>query len=299
MSTVARSRALDNAPMYFVVDLDREVSGQQSAHVWQRLWELRHVVPVAAILPAVVSSACALLPDEAADGLLVASLTQVPRGSAWAQLVVDLRDHSDRNGVLRLCRLEAALRCSVEKGERLHDDVPWTSASQRVDSRVNRRLSVFVRGWGDLVARRRQDPGAHATLVELRGLAAHVAKVLDEASRQVAASRGHCPALDVAGARVQRHSREMKSRWQRAVADHALRHRNLLTLSPWDVFVRDRPADLRHANLLPLLREAHSVSLWRDVSIAHWNASEFKGFHDRVAAILRRSGGRSLIAKQV
>lgn len=299
MQTAAGLPGADNAPMYVVVEPDREVSPQQSALVWQRLWELRNLAPIGAILPAAVSSACALLPDETADAVLVNNLTLVPGGTAWAQLGVDLRDHADARGNLRMRRLEAALRTCVERGERRHDDYPWASEPQRDDSHANRRLSVFVRGWGDLVTRRRLDPGAHATLVELRGLAAHIAGILDDASRDIAVRRGYCPALDVAGARILQHGREMNARWRRAVVDNALRHRNLLTLSPWDLFARDRPADLRHADLLPILRVAHSVSLRRDVSISHWNARKFKRFHDRIAAILRRSSEPALIAKQV
>ena len=72
--------------MFFVVDPDREVAPQQSAFVWQYLWELRDLAPIGALMPAVVTSACPLLPDETADATLVASLTQVPAGSAWASI---------------------------------------------------------------------------------------------------------------------------------------------------------------------------------------------------------------------
>ena len=76
-------------------------------------------------------------------------------------------------------------------------------------------------------------------------------------------------------------------------------HRNLLTLSPWDVFPRGQPADYRYINLLPLLARANSVSFRRDVDICHWNVKEFRGFFERVSAILRSSGETRLIAKQV
>ena len=91
----------------------------------------------------------------------------------------------------------------------------------------------------------------------------------------------------------------MNERWQRAVGSNAIRHRNLLTLSPWDVFPREQPADYRYVNLLPLLACANSVSFRRDVDICHWNVKEFKGFFERVSAILRSSGETRLIAKQV
>jgi hypothetical protein len=54
--------------MYFVVDPDREVAPQRAAFVWQRLWEMRDLVPIAAMTPAVVSSPWDVFPrGEPAD----------------------------------------------------------------------------------------------------------------------------------------------------------------------------------------------------------------------------------------
>ena len=288
-----------NAAMYFVVDPDRDVAPQHAALLWRRLWEMRDFVPVGALLPAVVSSPCPLLPDESADRVLAASLTQVPGGSAWASIEVDLRRYTRPDGELRIGLLKSALRRSVEEADGSHDRSHWDHPAEASDSRLNRRLSIFVRGWGDLVARRRQDPASHAALAQLREVAAKVASVLVATSRSMAQEKGYCPAIDVAGARVLQHGREMNLRWRRAIADNAIRHRNLLTLSPWDVFPRDRPADPRFTNLLPILSLADSVSLRRDVSIDHWNVNEFRRFHERVAAMLRCSSEQDLIAKPV
>src|SRR5210317_1088648 len=68
----------ENAGMFFVVDPDKEVAPQHEALVWQRLWEMRDLAPISAVLPAAVSSPCPLLPNEAANAVLVATLTQVP-----------------------------------------------------------------------------------------------------------------------------------------------------------------------------------------------------------------------------
>ena len=285
--------------MYFVVDADREVTPQQSALVWQRLWEMRDLAPITAVLPAVVSSPCPLLPDEAASAVVVPIRAQVPEDSAWVPLEVDLCDHLTGKGELRLASLDAALRTRVAEGERRHDAGNWASRAQRHDSWLNRRLAILVRGWGDVVVRRELDPASIAALREVRTLANHVLDTLASASRVMAEQDGHCPALDVAGAGVLGHGREMDARWRRAVANNALRHRNLLTLSPWDVFPRHMPADLRFLNLLPVLASANSVSYRRDVEISHWNVNEFKSFYTRVSAILRRSRDVSLIAKQV
>lgn len=285
--------------MYFVVDPDREVSPQQSALVWQRLWEMRDLAPITAVLPAVVSSPCPLLPDEIADAVVVSTRTQVPEDSAWVPLEVDISKYLRSNGELRLALLEGALRARVEEGEQRHDQSNWSSPAQRYDSWLNRRLSIFIRGWGDVIAQRGVDPESMESLRYVRAIAGHVVTTLADASRLVAERNGHCPALDVAGAQVLRHGTEMDVRWRRAVADNALRHRNLMTMSPWDVFPRHKPADLRYLNLLPILVCANSVSYRRDVDICHWNVNEFKSFYTRVGAILQRSSDVSMIAKQV
>lgn len=285
--------------MFFVVDPDREVAPQQSAQVWQYLWELRDLAPIAALLPAVVTSACPLLPDETADATLIASLTQVPGGSAWVSFEIDLVRFANRDGEVRYQALATALRATVEEGERRHDETRWTDPGQLADSNNNRRLSVFVRGWGDLVAMRGADPGRLATLQQVESLADEILDVLAEASRSLAADVGYCPALDLAGARVVHHGHEMNARWRRAVIDNGVRHRNLLTVSPWDVFPRGRPADFAYMNLLPLVRKAHSVSMRRDADISCWDARDFRAFHQRVSAILRAMSDTPLIARQV
>ncbi len=285
--------------MFFVVDPDKEVSPQHSARVWEHLWAMRDLAPVRAMLPVAVSSPCPLLPAEAASAVLVAELMPVPMESAWAHVEVDLSRFLDVEGRLRLALLDAALRAAVDKGEQWHDVATWGSTAQRIDSRINRRLSIFVRGWGDAVAAGHGDPSALATLRKLQQIARHIVMVLTDSSRALAGQSGYCPAYDVAGAQVREHGSEMNDRWQRAVGSSALRHRNLLTLSPWDVFPREQPADYRYINLLPLLACANSVSFRRDVDICHWNVKEFKGFFERVSAILRSSVDSRLIAKQV
>jgi hypothetical protein len=275
--------------MFFVVDPDTEVAPQHAAFVWQRLWEMRDLAPIGAVMPAVVSSPCPLLPDETANALLVATLTQVPAGSAWVPLEVDLVRYARRDGEIREALLDAALQSRVEEGERLHDETRWADPGQDYDSRNNRRLSVFVRGWGDLVAIRGCDPASLDTLREVEALADRIAGVLGKASRDIANANGYCPAIDITGARVLHHGPEMNALWRHAVMNNGLRHRNLLTISPWDVFPRGVPATFRYMNLLPVLRKAHSVSMCRDADIAHWHAADFRAFHERVGAILRNT----------
>jgi hypothetical protein len=285
--------------MFFVVDPDKEVSPQHSALVWQHVWAMRDLAPVGALLPAAVSSPCPLLPSEAASGVLVSTLTPVPDNSAWVPLEIDLSQYLGRDGAVERPRLDRALRAAVTAGERGHDEARWPVVGQQLDSHANRRLAILVRGWGDVVASGQVAPDSLAALRKVQDLVEHVAATLIAASRSIAATHGHCPALDISGARVRQHGEEMSARWCRAVGENAVRHRNLLALSAWDVFPRHEPADFRYTNLLPILTCANSVSFRREVDISHWNVKEFKGFFERVNAILRRSGERSAIAKQV
>ena len=249
---------------------------------------------------AVVTSPCPLLPAEAASEFSPAVCMQVPSHSAWIPLNVDLVAHTDDAGTLTSA-LESALVAAVDDGERLHDQTEWVEPLIEYDSWLNRRLAIALRGWGDIVERRGADPCSLRTLRDMEELAEWCCLILQRRSRELARQRSWCPALDEAGALVmqKKQSRGWGSRWKKAVQDVAVRHRNLTTISPWDVFPRKKPADLRYANLLPLTRYADSLSFQRDVSIAHWNANEFKGFCERVSAIRRCNGGAGLVAKQV
>lgn len=283
--------------MFCVINATEWQSSDDADRVWQRLWELRDVASV--VIPTVVSSPCSLLGEERADAVCLSTGMQVPQSSAWVSRRVDLERFADSNGDIRLKALEQALVECVDSGDLLHDTTGWTNSALRSDSWLNRRLAIEVRGWGTIAAMRQADPRDFATLRSLTALAEHVRATLEARSRVLAAEHGYCPALDVEGARISRKSCDVGARWQRAVDANAIRHRNLLMMSPWDVFPAGKPADLQYIDLLPLLRSANSLSFQRDVDISHWNANEFKGFYERVRAILGRNNGTGLIAKQV
>ena len=139
-------------------------------------------------------------------------------------------------------------------GIRLHDETSWQEPLVEYDSWLNRRLAIALRGWGDLVERRGMDPQAIGTLRELEELARWACTTLHSRSRMLACNSNWCPALDEAGARVLRKNASTRwtRRWKRAIRNVAVRHRNLTTMSPWDVFPAGKPADLRYADLLPL-----------------------------------------------
>lgn len=285
--------------MYFVVDRNVRLAPAESRSLWRHLWELRDLAPIIAVRPAAASSACPLLADEAATSFDFASYRPIPVASAWVNDAIDLSDYSRCNGDLRVAALEAALRTSVARSDRRHDEIDWATTELAADSNMNRRLSIFVRGWGCLMRMRGADPAALSTLRDAEQLADFIVDTLCTASRELARARGHCPALDASAVRVADLGAEFSAHWRRALAENALRHRNLVTMSPWDLFPRGEPADPRYADLLPLISRANTVSFLREVDVSHWNVCEFRSFHDRVGALLERRSDTQAIAKPV
>lgn len=285
--------------MFIVIDASATPPAQYAARIWQHLWEMRALVPVNIVAPTVVSSPCPLLAEERADAVLSPTGIQVPRNTAWVPMQIDVSRFVNRRGDIMLDALEATLVDCVDRGDAQHDSRDWRSTIIGSDSRANRRLAVLVRGWGDLARCWGADPTDFRTLTELEDLAVFISEILRGQSRRLALEKGHCPAIDRAGAKISACGTEMSARWQRAVADTALRHRNLMAMSVWDVFPRGEVADLRYLDLLPLLRCANCLSFRRDVDIEHWNIKEFKRFYVRVSAVLQCSIDRGQIAKQV
>ena len=248
-----------------------------------------------------VRSPCPLLPPEKGEEYLPSVCMPVPKHSAWVSMEIDVSSFVTTEGEVDYAALESALHWCVDDGDRRHDEACWQEPLVEYDSWLNRRLAIAIRGWGEWVDLCGADPQSIDALREGEALARWICVTLHAYSRRLANGSNWCPALDEAGARVLRKdaSSRWTRRWKRAIRDVAVRHRNLTTMSPWDVFPRQKPADLRYADLLPLIRFADALSFQRDVSIAHWNASDFKRFHGRVAALSRSGGGAGLVAKQV
>lgn len=254
-----------------------------------------------AIDPAYVNSPCPLLSAELACDYLPRAFMWAPAHSAWISLRLNIDDFAAGDGALDQAGLEHALIACVDKGDRLHDSHPWGDPRLQQDSWRNRRLAIALRGWGDLVALRGSDPQQLSTLRAIEDLAQWCCDIVHCRSRELARQRRWCPALDEAGRVLQQSQRSLfwRSRWKKALSAVAVRHRNLTTMSPWDVFERERPADLRNIDLLPILRFADSLSYQCDVTIAHWNANDFKGFCHRLRAVAAAEKAQTCIAEQV
>ncbi len=72
----------------------------------------------------------------------------------------------------------------------------------------------------------------------------------------------------------------------------------MLVLSPWALFPRGN-GDLRWMDLLPLLRLADACDFRDRPDISDWNINEFKHFHRRTWALMRRIEADTLVAERL
>ena len=268
-------------------------------HLWEQLWQQRSNAMIRPAYVPFVSSQCRLLPVETANGVIPCMDIQAPTGSAWVNVPVDISSFADIDGDLDEEALEAAIRAGVEIGDETHSHTRWPTAQMRHDGWLNRRLAINLSGIGTLVQRRDADPTRFRTLDEMCRLIRRIRDIALTQSRRLASSKGNVPALeqgDPARLMPGGQSRDGWSRrWQQEVAATAVRHRNLLVISPWSLFPPDT-ADLRYANLLPLLRYADTCSFGPPPDIAAWNLKNFKSFHQQAAAVLQQRGHMHQIA---
>jgi hypothetical protein len=304
-----RRETLGEGPVYLMADGERMdpadgwLKREQCEEFWMQLWHLRDASALRAACSSIVSSQCPLLSAEVATTVLPSSGVQVPVGTAWVPIHVDLPRFADACGNINEAALEYALHCSVDSGDVLHDLMEWPTALMRHDAWLNRRLAIVVTGLGELAFRRRLDPQKFHSLKDLDQLLQWVQQTLHSRSQKIARQSSNVPALDrndparsLPGGDV---CDDWQKRWRRAVDQGAVRHRNLLVLSPWSVFPGNSPPDIRYADLLPLVAHGDACTFARSTTLAHWNINEFKSFHQRAWAALHQRDHAALIAERV
>jgi hypothetical protein len=304
-----RRELLGDGPVYLIADGERMNPAQgwstpeRCEQFWLQLWHLRDSSAIRAACASVVSSQCPLLSAEAATTVLPGCGVQVSAGSAWLPIHLNLMRFADERGVIDEAALEYALHCSVDSGDALLDLLEWPNATTRHDAWLNRRLAIIVSGLGDLAMQRHLDPGGLRCLDNLSELMRWVQQTLHSRSRQHARQVGHAPALDLGDPGRLLASGDARDdwrmRWRHAIDKGAVRHRNLMVLSPWSVFPSDSPPDMRYANLLPLVAYADACVFARTATLECWNINEFKSFHQRAWAALQQRDSAVLIAERV
>ncbi len=274
-----------------------------SAHAfWQDLWHLRGEPLVSTAFWPLVTSPCTLLSPELAEDIIPTLGLQAPTESAWASALLLLTDFTSANGDLDVAALETALIDVVAKLEAVHDVVRWPTAAMRQDAWLNRRLAIQLDGLGDYVAKRGLDPCDHETLQELREILRAVRRVLRRQSQRLISANGTLPAIDLCNPAHRLGPGPAKKRWEQrwsqAVDRSAVRHRNMLILSPWALFPSQN-ADLRYRDLAPLLRLADACAFRRKSQLLHWNINDFKHFHQGVWALMCQLEANALVAERL
>lgn len=304
-----RKEILGPGPVYLLVgsDLTRPSSDSQQRRrqdqFWLQCWHLRTAGQLRTAFAPMVASPCPLLSSEVADGILPTSALQVPIGTAWVPLQINVTDYTNERGDLSVFALRECMRRCVEYGESLHDELRWPTAAMRHDAWTNRRLAISVTGLGDLARQRSLDPQSFAGLKDLGAVLQEIREAANNHSRKLATENEPVPALQLSdpgpvASDVLAQS-DWQLRWQTALRFAAMRHRNLLAISPWSVFPSAQTADSRYCDLLPLLAYADVCSFPATPCIQGWNINEFKYFHRRAWAVLEQKDAQQMIAEQV
>lgn len=296
------SRAwLGDGPRFVLLD----GSGQASSDgLWSTLYQQR--ARRRGLRPATgcaVQSACPLLADETGAVPVSRHALLAPPGSAWLPLALNICRYCDRRGSVRTAELHAALRRGLAIADRLFDELQWPDRATRRDAQQNRRIVIVLQGLGDLVRLTGADPAGIDALRDLDRLVGGVHGVLLEATRRLAAERGLLPTLAGRDPGLTLADGDERRRWQRrwrdALESAAVRHRNLLALSPYAVLPRAGTAGSAYLDLLPLLAHADVLSFAGGFGFSGWSIRDYKAFHGRAAAILRRRNRTAFIATGV
>ncbi len=230
-----------------------------------------------------VSSRSALLSAEIANDVLPGHGLQAPAQSAWLKADLEFATAYETGNSLSREAIQQILAPVFDAADALYETQLWPTPSMGHDAWFNRRMSIRLVGIGDWVRDQGLDAESHDTLAYLDGIVRAIAHTFEQASRS--RSSEPLPAVLAAdpgrlmGTGAQRDA--WSERWREAVARCGMRHRNLLTMSPWAIFPAGN-ADYRYANLLPLLRHGDACSFAREVAIKAWNTNEFRDFHLRI-----------------
>jgi hypothetical protein len=261
---------------------------------WRALWRTC-LMPV---YGGFVRSICPLLADEAAAAVMPVTGLNVPRGSAWLALRVNLAKLADASGRLDTDNLVVLLDEAIPLADELLDRALPATAAQRRDATDNRRLAFLLEGIGDLVARRARDPADFACLHELQTEIFAIREAINLASAREARRLEPLPALSLPfhewfeGQQQARWRQHFEAARRRA----AVRHRNLLAMSPYSVLRSQSACDPAYADLLPLLTFADAWAFSGGHRFEGWNLSQFKDFHRRARAIIQSSQATTRIA---
>ena len=271
--------------------------------LWGALWDLRTQPGVRTAFADRVMPQCPLLSAERGCSIVLPVGLQAPTDSAWVGVGIELTRFLRDDGVVDEAALETCIETCVDVCDGLHGKLAWPSANVQHDAWLNRRIGIVLSGFGDLLRIRGMAASDHASLRYLNQLVLRLRVRAQSRSRAIAMRSEPLPAIGLSdpSQTLPRGSirEDWHRRWCEAVRATAVRHRNLLIISPWSLFPTAARADYRYAELLPLLRHADACAFQRNMSIDHWNFNHFKHFHQRARAVLKQRVATARIAEHV
>jgi hypothetical protein len=269
---------------------------------WLQLWRLRCEQQVTVALWPILRGPSALMPTERAGNIEPVSGLQVPTESAWFAASLQLRDLLTPDAALDEAKTTTVLVDMLASLDAAHENAEWPTPAMQQDAWLNRRLAVHVEGAGNVIDDLRLDPAAPASRKAVREMLQRIRRTLKVLTRQMARQGQLLPAIEVSnpvrGLAAGPARDRWELRWQHAVARGAVRHRNLLAMSPWSLFP-DNCADRRYFGLATLLSEADSCLFRGRPSLLDWNPKDFKYFYQSVWAVRRRVEAEALIAERL
>lgn len=275
-----------------------------TASNWRFLWRHRnHPRPVQPVYGGLVRSTCRLLADEVAAAVIPTRSLLAPAGSAWLPIGLPITRFCSQQGALDWQGLQAALRQLLNLADRLLPALRWHDPRQRADASTNRRVAVCVTGLGDLLLQSGRSPGALESLNWLTRLVRCIQKELSAESARRAATGDLLPALaqtnPVLGWAAGKHRERWLKQWEIAVSETAVRHRNLLVLSPSSVLPDRHRNCAEFADLLPVLGFADAWSFDCNVQTQGFKLTQFIDFHRRARATIQSAQRASFVAAGV
>ncbi len=271
---------------------------------WSFLWrQSGSERPVMPVYGGIVRSACPLLADEVAVTVLPGGGLNAPARSAWLPITLPMTMFANAAGQIRWRSLVAAIGIAVSIAERMHDCVCWPDPLQVDDAHDNRRLGIVVTELGDLIARRGDDPTSLSGLRWLVDVITRLRAELQARSRQIATRQGPVPVLQEANLVRQWRAGPQRESWRRhwdeAVRQSALRHRNLLVISPYAVIPSRPHSAPGYSDLLPVIGLADAWTFAAPPDFSGWDACRYRHFHRRARATIQGSHTASFVAAGV
>jgi len=277
---------------------------QRAEANWSFLWRQRGMAgPLMPVYGGIVRSACPLLADEVAATVLPGPGPHAPVGSAWLPIMLPMMEFATPGGQIKWQLLLPAIRKSLAIAEKMLDLVSWYGSDQQADAWENRRLAISVTGLGDLVQQRGEDPTSLECLRWLVDVVTRIRGELYEQSGRTAARAGAIPALGEANHVSQwsagPHRESWRQHWELAVRQSAVRHRNLLVVSPYSIIPTGASAAPAYSDLLPVIALADAWNFAGPPDFRGWNVAQYRHFHRRARATIQGSHTASFVAAGV